>query len=188
MKEFRESGPGALAFIRVLYKYMNDNTLAESVRMLDRYSRHAGTTWEIMRESRNLPPRPPNVNPDVIDPKATLLQMITDLSDALAVEAIKNNAEVIKTPSSLGALWKGLSAPNSSDAPQTAGADVANFALVIHEALWTQRGHTQKGYAVYCPVLRCGGAMGAIYPHLDEGKEPIFPEMATPKALQRYTD
>ena len=81
-----------------------------------------------------------------------------------------------------------LSAPNSADSPQTAGADVADFELMIQEALWTQNGQTQKVYAVYCPVLRCGGAMGEIYPHLGEGEDPIFPEMVNLKALRRYTE
>ena len=188
LKEFLESGPAALAFIRVLYKYMNDNTIEESVRRLDRYSRREGTTWRIMRESCNLSPHQLIASPDVIDPKATLLRRITELSDALAAEAISNNAEVIKTPSSLGALWKRLAAPNPVDAPQTAGADVANFELMIQEGLWKQHGHTQKGYSVYCPVLRCGGDIGAIYPHLDEGKEPVFPEMVNLNALRRYAE
>ena len=30
--------------------------------------------------------------------------------------------------------------------------------------------------------------MSKIYPHLDEEKEPIFPEMANLKALRKYTE
>ena len=148
-----------MAFIRVLYKYANVNTLEESIRRLDRYSRPDGGTWRVSRESCSLPFEPPTVNPDVIDTKATLIQRITELGDDLASVAISNNAEVIKTPSSLGSIWKRLSPPNPAGAPKKEGVGVSNFEMMIKESIWTQRGQTQKGYAVYFHVLRCGGSM-----------------------------
>lgn len=154
---------------------MDVNTLGESIRRLDRYSRRECETWRVMRESRNRPFALPTVNPDVIGPKATLIQRITDLGEALASGAIRNNAAVIQTTSGIGAIWKMLSPPNPTGAPKTEGAGVENIELAIKESLWTQLGQTQKEYAVYCPVLRCGGSMSQIYPHPVEEKEPTFP-------------
>ena len=124
---------------------MNVNKLEESIRRMGRYSRQEGETWRVMRESIDLPFEPPIVNPDVIYPKATLLQRITDLSDALASDAIRNNTEVIQTPSSLGSLWKRIALPNPVGAPKTEVSDVENFDLAIKEYIWTQQGQTQKG-------------------------------------------
>ena len=116
-----------------------------------------------------------------------MIKRLTELSDGMDVVAIEANAEVPKTSSSLDCMWRKLAPPHPVAAPQIKDSARKHFDQMLQEGLWVQRGQTQKGYAVYCPVLRCNGSMRTIYASMDEEKEPKFPEIANRAALQRYS-
>ena len=105
----------------------------------------------------------------------------------MAAVAIEANAEVLQTSSSLDCMWKKLAHPHPVAAPQIKDAAKKHFDQMIQAGLWAKHGQTQKGNAVYCPVLRCNGSLRAIYGSADEEKEPISPEIANRAALQIYS-
>ena len=125
LKKFPESGPAALAFIRALYRYMNDSTIEESMAKIDLYARSEGATWRVIRESFGLEvlKHPVDLpNPLAVDPDAATIKKLTELSDALAVVAIEANAEVLQTPSSLDCMWMKLAPPHPVAAPKIKGS------------------------------------------------------------------
>ena len=134
----------AVAFFNIIYRYVNSPTRADSIRITDEYDRTDGNTgWGEMRCARNLPVahvrrdlRPPTVS-DILERETSRL---VELSDALAVLAIEQNAEVAMNPSSLGALWKKLGHPNPVNAAQ-----------------WVIQ---QQIYPGGCWFRACGSAMG----------------------------
>ena len=191
LKKFLESGPAALAFIRALYRYMNDNATKESRGEIDIYARSDGATWRVIREACGLSIQKPPVdlgNPLVVDPDEARLKSLTELSDAMDAVAIKMNAEVLQTQSSYDYMWEKLARPRPVAAPKIKASGRKHFDQMIQAGLWVKHGQTQTGNAVYRPVIRCNGSMRAIYAAMGEEKEPTFPEIANQMAIQRYSE
>ena len=156
-----------MAFFNIIYRYMNSRTLEDSRRIIDKYARNEGTTWENMRLACNLNVecvqrdlRPPTVSDIFEREKARLV----DLSDALAVLAIEQNAEVAMNPSSIGALWEKLGHPHPVNEEQWADSSTDLFQKMVDSGLRISHGATQKGIQCYCPVIRRGG-ISSTYIH-----------------------
>ena len=117
-----------------------------------------------------------------------MLKRLTELSDAMAAAAIEMGAEVIATQSSLVYMWKKLAYPNPVAAPKMNEAAAKYFDQMTKAAPRLKHGKTQKGRAVYFPVIRCNGSTRAIYSSMAEEKGPKFPEIASRTARQRYSE
>ena len=107
-----------------------------------------------------------------------MLKRLTELGAAMAAVAIETNAEVLQAQSILDYMWKKLAHPRPGAAPQIKDSARKHFDRAIQAGLRVKHGKTQKGHAVYCPVIRCNGPMRTIYASMGEGKEPMFQESA----------
>ena len=121
LKEFLDSRPAAAVFLHLLIEHMNMYTVAESTEMIDSCARIPdGPTWKTMREARNLKQEVQQAD----GAGETGCQFgdegrrLREISDALAVLSIEQNADVQDTPASINSLWKLLAYPHAAEAPQ----------------------------------------------------------------------
>lgn len=117
--------------------------------------------------------------PIVVDQKESNLKRLTELSGALDLVAIESNAEIVEAMSSLWRMWETLAPPHQVDAARAKKAAMGNFRRMVEVCLRAIRGRAQKGYSVYCPVLRCSGSTGDIYSAMSEEAALTSPEMET---------
>ena len=86
---------------------------------VDDYAR-GGTTWSTLRRScvlAMIPTKDDIAKPRIRDEIELERIRTQQLSDSLATAAINQNAEVIRSASSLGVLWKLLTHPNRINSP-----------------------------------------------------------------------
>ena len=170
---------------------MNDNSMEESGAKIDRYARSEGRRGGPFGISRGLPIENPPVNLEkshVFGPDAATRRRLTEISDAMAAVAIGINAEVIETQSILDYIGRKLAHQNPVAAPKLKGSARKHFDRMLQAGLWAQHGRTQKGRALYSPVIRCNGSMCAIFAPTNEEKELTYPSIANRMALRRYSD
>ena len=108
---------------------------------------------------------------------------IRQLSDAMAID---QNVEVVRSPPSLGVLWKLTAYPNTVDAPQGYGKDTIYFGEMIASSLWIPRGKSHKSQQQYPTALRCVGALPDVYRPIFGHWEINLPEKINKVALERY--
>ena len=98
---------------------MNNRTIEDSRSIIDDYARTEGTTWRVMRAACN---RRQEMGPRDLRP-ATIADLedrekkrLVELSDALSITAMEQNAEVAMNSSSLGVMRERLGYPNPVNA------------------------------------------------------------------------
>ena len=130
--------------------------MRESSAIIDGYARGEGATWSTLRKSCGLEVAPAKgdiLKPRIHDEVEIARIMTHQLSDALAIAAIDQNAEVIRNQPSLGALWKLLAHPNKVDAHQGYAKAAFYFGKMMAASLWIPRGKSHKSHQQYCPSL-----------------------------------
>ena len=106
------------------------------------------------------------------------------LSDAIAIDAIDQNVEVIRTPSSLGVLWGILAYPNTVDSPKGYGKATTYFVKMIASPLWIPHGKSNKRQQQYFTAPLCVGALSDVYRPQCDPEEITLPGKINKVALE----
>ena len=114
--------------------------------------------------------------------------MLQKMSDALAILATDQNVDVIKRPSTQGAIWELLSYPYKVDAPRNYGESTNYFDEMIAASLWITRGKSHKNQQQYFPVPRCVGPLEDVNVPKCDPDATTLPELINKSALGKYAD
>ena len=120
-----------------------------------------------MRPVCNLDKLPPPTGidgPVIVDEDGRRAHRLCELIGALAEVALKLNADAQRSAPIIGHLWGKMTLPNPGDAA-SGGYDLADeyFDGMIPDCIWVHRGTSKRGYATYCPIVRCDVDLRDVY-------------------------
>ena len=158
--------------------------------MIDDYARTEGTTWEVMRGSRNIDPSPKRMgrpNPNTIQEVAVDKLRLIGLVGALVKASLGQNDDVQRNLPNLCFPW-GNFRRQMQHAPPQGVYDVygACFHQKLTSKLRVPHGVTKMGAELFRPVVRFDGSMGAVYSYNKETRETEHREIPNRQALRQY--
>ena len=148
---------------------MRRNSASQCALSIDTYARTEGTSWEVTRFPRNLPKTRPDfkISGGIFDPVLDEKARLTQLSEALTLEALPKNTDV--SAFSLQDLSKSPHSPRRIDWPRGKEESKKIFDEMVKAVFRITYGKTYKLKDIYCPALRASFPVGDFFG--DDGNE-----------------